>query len=238
MSWNPRRLAKAICFGSLSLALSAQAQATNVAIGKPSSASSVHAVGFPTQFGHARAFNNAINNDDRWSSAIAPVPWNPEWVEVDLQAVYAVSSVTLHVGRDSTYGRMLDFDVVARPSTMVDFQAVPSGAVTGNTQATRTLTFAQPVNARHVRLQCKRSTDDNICRVREVQVFGTRLANQPPSANAGSDAVLLLPTNTVTLSGSASDSDGSIASYRWEQDSGPTTAVITSATSANATASS
>ncbi len=238
MPWSPRRLAKALCFGSLSLALTAQAQATNVAQGKPSSASSVHANGFPTQFSHAKAFNGIINTEDRWGSSIPPVPWNPEWVEVDLQAVHAITSITVYVSRDATFGRMLDFDVLARPSATVDFQVVPGGAITDNPQTARTLTFTTPVNARHVRLQCKRSTDDNICRVREFQVFGTRLANQPPSAAAGHDAVLLLPNNTVPLRGTASDSDGTIASYRWEQVSGPTTAVITSATSANATASS
>lgn len=45
--------------------------------------------------------------------------------------------------------------------------------------------------------------------------------NNPPVANAGNNASITLPANTVTLNGSASgDVDGSIASYNWSQVSG------------------
>lgn len=44
--------------------------------------------------------------------------------------------------------------------------------------------------------------------------------NVAPVSNAGVDKVLTLPTNTVTLSGSGSDGDGSIASYQWSKVSG------------------
>jgi hypothetical protein len=45
--------------------------------------------------------------------------------------------------------------------------------------------------------------------------------NNPPVANAGSDAGIILPVNSVTLSGAASgDADGSIQSYSWMQISG------------------
>lgn len=47
--------------------------------------------------------------------------------------------------------------------------------------------------------------------------------NNPPVANAGANASITLPANTVTLNGSASgDVDGSIASYSWSQVSGTT----------------
>jgi Secretion system C-terminal sorting domain/PKD domain len=45
--------------------------------------------------------------------------------------------------------------------------------------------------------------------------------NIPPVANAGSDQFVTLPTNTVTLSGSGTDADGSIVAYAWKQLSGP-----------------
>ncbi len=57
-------------------------------------------------------------------------------------------------------------------------------------------------------------------------------ANVPPSANAGSDKVITLPTNSVSLSGSGIDSDGSIASYKWEKISGPSQFAIASPNSA------
>ncbi|AKQ67901.1 Chitinase [Myxococcus hansupus] len=236
MRWNPRSLAEALCFLTLPLALPAQAQATNVALNKPATASSIHSVGYPTQFGPAKAFNGIINTADRWSSAVSPLHSNPEWLEVDLQAAHGVTGITLYVSRDNTYGRMVDFDVLYRASDTGSYQVVPGGAITGNTENIRTLTFTQPVNARYVRLQCKLATNDNLCRVRELQVFGTALTNQPPSVFAGNDTTLTLPDNSAPLQGSATDSDGTIAHYLWEQVSGPSTATLLSATSPSATA--
>ncbi|MFP2959653.1 PKD domain-containing protein [Myxococcus sp. 1LA] len=237
MRWSLQTLTGALGFLSLSLAVPAQAQATNVALGKPASASSIHSVGYPTQFGPAKAVNGIINTADRWSSAVSPLHSNPEWLEVDLQAVHGLQSITLYVSRDSTYGRMVDFDVLARATDTASYQVVPGGAITGNTENVRTLTFAQPVNARYVRLHCKLATNDNLCRVREFQVFGTALANQPPGAFAGNDTSITLPANTVPLQGSASDNDGTVTGYFWDQVSGPSAATLTGATSASASAS-
>ncbi|HWK50917.1 MAG TPA: glycosyl hydrolase family 18 protein, partial [Steroidobacter sp.] len=57
--------------------------------------------------------------------------------------------------------------------------------------------------------------------------------NQPPTANAGPDRSVT-PGAAVSLQGSGTDSDGSIASYRWTQTSGPTV-TLNGATSATAT---
>ncbi|WP_266363599.1 PKD domain-containing protein [Tellurirhabdus rosea] len=61
--------------------------------------------------------------------------------------------------------------------------------------------------------------------------------NQLPYVNAGADQTLALPTSTATLTGTASDSDGSIASYVWSQRSGPTQLTFTNGNSALATVS-
>jgi hypothetical protein len=58
-----------------------------------------------------------------------------------------------------------------------------------------------------------------------------------PVSNAGSNQTITLPTNRVTLAGSGSETNGTIASYSWTQVSGPSTATIASASSASATAS-
>ena len=58
-------------------------------------------------------------------------------------------------------------------------------------------------------------------------------ANQAPTANAGPDRNAT-PGSAATLSGSGTDSDGSIASYRWSQIAGPT---VTLSGSTSATAS-
>ncbi|HEY9006880.1 MAG TPA: malectin domain-containing carbohydrate-binding protein [Ohtaekwangia sp.] len=56
--------------------------------------------------------------------------------------------------------------------------------------------------------------------------------NAVPTVNAGADKTVILPTTSVSLTGTASDSDGSIASYSWTKVSGPTATLgsITTAT--------
>lgn len=60
-------------------------------------------------------------------------------------------------------------------------------------------------------------------------------ANAAPVANAGSDNTITLPTNSVTLTGSGTDSDGTVASYAWSKLSGPAGSTITSPASASTT---
>ncbi len=57
--------------------------------------------------------------------------------------------------------------------------------------------------------------------------------NQSPTVNAGTAQTITLPVSSVTLNGSATDADGTIASYQWSQVSGPATAVIASVGSAS-----
>jgi alpha-tubulin suppressor-like RCC1 family protein len=57
----------------------------------------------------------------------------------------------------------------------------------------------------------------------------------PPSANAGPDQGITLPINSVTLSGSGSESNGTIVSYQWIQISGPSTATILTPSQAQTT---
>jgi len=52
-------------------------------------------------------------------------------------------------------------------------------------------------------------------------------ANAAPVANAGRDLSITLPTNSVSVYGSATDSDGTIKSYYWTQVSGPSAASLT-----------
>lgn len=54
-------------------------------------------------------------------------------------------------------------------------------------------------------------------------------SNKPPTVNAGADVNITLPVNSVTLNGSALDSDGTITGYKWEKSSGGV-ATITSPT--------
>ena len=57
-------------------------------------------------------------------------------------------------------------------------------------------------------------------------------ANQLPVVNAGPAQTISLPVASVNLNGSATDADGTIASYQWSQVSGPAPAIIASVSSA------
>jgi L-fucose isomerase-like protein len=55
--------------------------------------------------------------------------------------------------------------------------------------------------------------------------------NALPTANAGNDQTITLPTNSLSLTGSGMDSDGTISSYLWTQVSGSATSMINPNTS-------
>ena len=65
-----------------------------------------------------------------------------------------------------------------------------------------------------------------------MQVTVNAAPNVPPVANAGADWTITLPINSLTVSGSGTDADGTIASYQWTKISGPSTYNIVNATSA------
>jgi predicted esterase len=58
----------------------------------------------------------------------------------------------------------------------------------------------------------------------------TTTPNVSPTVSAGNDQSITLPTKAITLVGSASDSDGTIASYNWTQISGPAASMLNTGT--------
>ena len=52
------------------------------------------------------------------------------------------------------------------------------------------------------------------------------VANQVPKVNAGNSNSITQPTDTITLSGTATDADGQVLAYLWSQVSGPSSATI------------
>jgi len=71
----------------------------------------------------------------------------------------------------------------------------------------------------------------------QVTVNPAPVVPGPPSANAGSDQTITLPTNSATLAGSGAETNGTIVSYQWTQISGPSTATITTPGSATTSVS-
>src|SRR6185436_6262679 len=54
-------------------------------------------------------------------------------------------------------------------------------------------------------------------------------SNAAPVANAGPDKTIALPTNSATLDGSGTDSDGSVAAYSWTKVGGPSVTMTNTA---------
>ncbi|MCC6198884.1 SH3 domain-containing protein [Candidatus Nomurabacteria bacterium] len=57
---------------------------------------------------------------------------------------------------------------------------------------------------------------------------GSSTPNNPPTVNTGNDLTIQLPTNSVSLNGSASDSDGTVVSHQWTVQSKPSADAIVS----------
>ncbi|MFN4313799.1 MAG: PKD domain-containing protein, partial [Chitinophagaceae bacterium] len=71
-----------------------------------------------------------------------------------------------------------------------------------------------------------------------VKVTVNAASNQAPVANAGSNQIIVKPVDQVDLNGTASsDADGQIVSYEWSQVSGPSSAYLSGANQATASAS-
>ena len=80
--------------------------------------------------------------------------------------------------------------------------------------------------------------DENETGFAQVSVIvSPEASTQSPIANAGSDESITLPINSITLEGSGNDPDGgSITAYQWAQQSGPSNASLSGATTASLTA--
>jgi hypothetical protein len=132
---------------------------------------------------------------------------------------------------------------VATPYFGAQFQIRNSGGtvlatvnlpVTGGFQTWQTISAVVNLGAgtQTIRLQSSASAGWNINWL-EI-VGGATPSNQPPTVSAGADKTITLPTNSVSLTGSATDADGTIASYAWSKISGGS-ATITSPSNASTT---
>jgi lysophospholipase L1-like esterase len=131
---------------------------------------------------------------------------------------------------------------IATPYTGAQFQVKNSGGsvlatvnvpTTGGFQSwqTTTATINLAAGTQTIRLQ---STSGAGWNINWLEIAGASAANQSPSANAGADKTITLPDNSVTLTGSGVDKDGSIVSYSWSKVSGGA-ATIAFANAATAT---
>ncbi len=71
--------------------------------------------------------------------------------------------------------------------------------------------------------------DDGLTASDNVRITVNEDDNQSPAVDAGSDKTIQLPTNSLNLQATATDTDGTINFRQWEQKSGPNTATLTNA---------
>jgi len=79
--------------------------------------------------------------------------------------------------------------------------------------------------------------NDGATDVDGVRIKVNPALNQAPIADAGANKTITLPTNEITIKGSGNDPDGNIDIFSWKQTSGPSTADLNGANTANLTAS-
>jgi beta-glucosidase len=193
--------------------------AQNLALNKTTTVSSAEAVGTP---GSAAVDGNATT---RWSSTFS----DPQWIYVDLGQSYNINRVK--ITWEAALGK--DYQIQTATATAGPWTTIKT--VTGNTALVNDLT-ALTGSGRYLRMYGTARGTAYGYSVFELEVYaGT--TNAAPVANAGADKSITLPTNSVVINGTGTDSDGTISSYAWTQVSGPSTATFSGNITANLTAS-
>ena len=141
----------------------------------------------------------------------------------------ADQTITLPASSVSLTGSGNDPDGTIASYAWTKITGPATGSITS--PATATTTFTGLVQGVYT-LELKVTDNSGGIGRDTLKVTVNAAGNQSPLANAGADQIIVLPTNSVTLTGSGTDSDGSIASYAWTKVSGPAGGSISSATAA------
>jgi beta-glucanase (GH16 family) len=208
-------------FDDVNVVVSPATGGTNLALNKVTTVSSTENAGTPGSL----AVDG--NGGTRWSSAAA----DPQWIYVDLGATYNVNRVKI------TWETALGKDFLVQIAATTTGTWTTMKTVTGNTALVNDYTGLTG-SGRFVRIYGTARGTQWGYSIWELEVYGTSgPANVAPTANAGTDKAITLPTNSVVINGTGTDSDGTISSYAWTQVSGPSTATLSGNTTANLTAS-
>ena len=139
-------------------------------------------------------------------------------------------SITLPVNTVILSGSGTDTDGMITAYTWTKVSGPASGTITNPTTAATSVTgLAAGIYRFELRVTDNNGATDSDT----MQVTVNAIAsNIPPTANAGTDQAITLPTNSVILSGSGTDADGTITAYVWTKVSGPASGTITNPTTA------
>jgi len=142
----------------------------------------------------------------------------------------AGNDITLQLPANSTtlVGSGTDTDGTIASYLWTKISGPAAGTITNPASATTTLTgLVQGVYQYQLKV-----TDNKGATATDNITVTVNAANQVPAANAGNDISIQLPVNNITLAGSGSDADGTVASYLWAKVSGPAAGTIISPGSA------
>jgi beta-glucanase (GH16 family) len=193
----------------------------NLALNKVTTVSSTENAGTP---GSAAVDGNA---GTRWASAAT----DAEWIYVDLGNTYNVNRVKI------TWETALGKDYQVQIATAAAGPWTTMKTITGNTALVNDHTGLTG-SGRFVRINGTARGTQWGYSIWELEVYGTSgPVNVAPTANAGADKAVTLPTSSVVINGSGTDSDGTISSYAWTRISGPNTPTLAGANTATLTAS-
>src|SRR5215204_2931650 len=153
-----------------------------------------------------------------------------DWMEYNVNpSSPGTYTVNLRIATPNTGGQL---QIKKSDGTVLATVNLPN---TGQYQAWQTIptTVSLSAGQQVIRVQSSAAPGWNINWLEFLQ--GGVPVNQSPTVNAGTDQTIVLPASSVTLTGTASDPDGSIASYSWSKVSGPAGGTITSPSSSSTT---
>ncbi|MDO9372914.1 MAG: tandem-95 repeat protein, partial [Ferruginibacter sp.] len=147
--------------------------------------------------------------------------------------VDAGANIVINLPLDSTF---LNGSAVDEDGTIASYSwTMISGAVgAGLKNARQAIATAYALKAGQYIFELTVTDDDGAVSVDTVQVTVNGANNLAPVANAGVDIFISLPSNATLFNGTATDADGTIASYSWIKLSGPAAGSLTLQNTANA----
>lgn len=143
----------------------------NIALGKPTSASSYNSDGTSP--------DRAVDGDltSRWFTQTGTS--DPHWLEVDLQGTFVLDSAEVWTGVVGQTGPYSIGHIKLQYWTELGWEDIPGAAISGNREELVSFRFAQTVITSKVRFysETKESPDGLGLRFREILIYGTPYSN-------------------------------------------------------------